>query len=287
MLNDRLRSEGTANLVAAAKAAGAERIIAQSIAFAYAPGPPGTVHVERDALLSPSGPEGIPPLGAGGGGARAGRRSAPAAWCCATATSTDPAARSRGTARSAPTSPGGACRSSAAAPACGRSSTSTTRPARRWRPSLQGGRRPTTSSTTSLRASREWMPALAGRSERPGRGASRLRRPAARRRLRRAVMTRAQGASNGPPAPSWTGARVPELARGLRTLPLDLRRTTSTTPATSSTRPSTRWALTCCLATPSRPKRSIATEIASCPVITTAVRPLAPSVRTATSATET
>ena len=40
-------------------------------------------------------------------------------------------------------------------------------------------------------------------------------------------------------------------------------------------------------ATPSSPKRSIATEIASWPVITTAVRPLAPSVRTATSATVT
>jgi nucleoside-diphosphate-sugar epimerase len=52
-LNDRLRTEGTANLLAAAKAAGAERFIAQSIAFAYAPGPAGTVHTERDALLSP------------------------------------------------------------------------------------------------------------------------------------------------------------------------------------------------------------------------------------------
>ena len=45
-----------------------------------------------------------------------------------------------------------------------------------------------------------------------------------------------------------------------------------------------RCAPTCCLATPSRPKRSIATEIASWPVITTAVRPLAPSVLTASSA---
>jgi len=52
-LNDRLRTEGTANLLAATKAAGAERFIAQSIAFAYAPGPPGTVHVEQDPLLAP------------------------------------------------------------------------------------------------------------------------------------------------------------------------------------------------------------------------------------------
>ena len=49
-LNDRLRSEGTRILVDAAQAAGAERILAQSIAFAYAPGPPGTVHSEGDPL---------------------------------------------------------------------------------------------------------------------------------------------------------------------------------------------------------------------------------------------
>ena len=52
VLNDRLRGEGTHNLVAAAQACGAERVIAQSIAFAYAPGPPGTIHVESDPLLS-------------------------------------------------------------------------------------------------------------------------------------------------------------------------------------------------------------------------------------------
>jgi nucleoside-diphosphate-sugar epimerase len=49
-LNDRLRSEGTRILVEAAQAAGASRIVAQSIAFAYAPGPPGTVHGESDPL---------------------------------------------------------------------------------------------------------------------------------------------------------------------------------------------------------------------------------------------
>jgi nucleoside-diphosphate-sugar epimerase len=51
--NDRLRTEGTANLLAAADAAGVERFIAQSIAFAYAPGPAGTIHVEQDPLLAP------------------------------------------------------------------------------------------------------------------------------------------------------------------------------------------------------------------------------------------
>jgi nucleoside-diphosphate-sugar epimerase len=37
--NSRLRIEGTRNLMAAAKAAGAKRVVAQSIAFVYAPGP--------------------------------------------------------------------------------------------------------------------------------------------------------------------------------------------------------------------------------------------------------
>jgi nucleoside-diphosphate-sugar epimerase len=56
-LNDRLRSEGTRILVEAAGAAGARRVLAQSIAFAYAPGPPGTVHVESDPLnLQVEGP---------------------------------------------------------------------------------------------------------------------------------------------------------------------------------------------------------------------------------------
>jgi nucleoside-diphosphate-sugar epimerase len=50
-LNDRLRSEGTRILLDAARAAGARRFIAQSIAFSYAPGPPGTVHSEADPLF--------------------------------------------------------------------------------------------------------------------------------------------------------------------------------------------------------------------------------------------
>jgi 2-alkyl-3-oxoalkanoate reductase len=52
VLNDRLRSEGTEILVEAAQAAGASRIIAQSISFFYAPGPPGTLHSESDPLLT-------------------------------------------------------------------------------------------------------------------------------------------------------------------------------------------------------------------------------------------
>ena len=49
--NSRVRIEGTANLVAAALMSGARRIIAQSVAFAYAPG--GEPHLES-APLDPS-----------------------------------------------------------------------------------------------------------------------------------------------------------------------------------------------------------------------------------------
>ena len=51
--NSRLRIEGTANLVAAARAAGARRLIAQSIAFAYAAGP--EPHAEQDPIASGEG----------------------------------------------------------------------------------------------------------------------------------------------------------------------------------------------------------------------------------------
>ena len=46
--NARVRTEGTRNLVAAALAAGSRRLVAQSIAWAYAPGP--TPHVEEHPL---------------------------------------------------------------------------------------------------------------------------------------------------------------------------------------------------------------------------------------------
>jgi nucleoside-diphosphate-sugar epimerase len=51
--NARLRIEGTANLVAAALAAGASRLIAQSIAFSYADGP--EPHAETDPLVPGEG----------------------------------------------------------------------------------------------------------------------------------------------------------------------------------------------------------------------------------------
>jgi nucleoside-diphosphate-sugar epimerase len=58
--NDRIRTEGTRNLVAAARAAGARRLVAQSIAFAYAPvgGPvkdeDDPLHVDAPDPLGPS-----------------------------------------------------------------------------------------------------------------------------------------------------------------------------------------------------------------------------------------
>ena len=51
--NDRIRSEGTRNLVAAAVAAGARRMVAQSIAFAYAPTGTG-LKTEDDPLWDDS-----------------------------------------------------------------------------------------------------------------------------------------------------------------------------------------------------------------------------------------
>jgi nucleoside-diphosphate-sugar epimerase len=53
--NTRLRVEGTANLVAGAQAAGARRLVAQSIAFAYADGP--EPHAESDPIASAEGEE--------------------------------------------------------------------------------------------------------------------------------------------------------------------------------------------------------------------------------------
>jgi nucleoside-diphosphate-sugar epimerase len=51
--NSRLRIVGTPNLIAAARAGGARRLVAQSIAFAYAPGP--EPHAETDPLAPAEG----------------------------------------------------------------------------------------------------------------------------------------------------------------------------------------------------------------------------------------
>lgn len=52
--NARIRTEGTRNLVAGAKAAGARRFIVQSVAFAYAPGK--EPHTEAEPLNTADGP---------------------------------------------------------------------------------------------------------------------------------------------------------------------------------------------------------------------------------------
>jgi nucleoside-diphosphate-sugar epimerase len=60
--NARIRTEGTRNLIAAAKAAAARRFIVQSIAFGYAPG--GEPHTEADPLNVTDGPRAVTVRGA-------------------------------------------------------------------------------------------------------------------------------------------------------------------------------------------------------------------------------
>ena len=55
--NARIRTEGTRNLIAAAQAASARRLIVQSIAFGYAPG--GEPHPETDPLNVAEGPRAV------------------------------------------------------------------------------------------------------------------------------------------------------------------------------------------------------------------------------------
>jgi hypothetical protein len=101
--NARVRTEGTHNLVAAAQAAGVQRLVAQSIAWAYAPGPrpfteaqPLDVHAEGARRVSVDGVVALEQsvLGAHAGRARrAGRAGVQGVQgitppCCATASST-------------------------------------------------------------------------------------------------------------------------------------------------------------------------------------------------------
>ena len=53
--NDRMRTEGTRNLLAAARAAGAERFLAQSIAWELPPGRGASVHEHEQAVLDAGG----------------------------------------------------------------------------------------------------------------------------------------------------------------------------------------------------------------------------------------
>jgi len=64
-MNDRLRTEGSRNLMRAAEAAGVRRAVAQSIAFAYAPGPAQSTNsiTASPAIAQPIRTAGqVPPL---------------------------------------------------------------------------------------------------------------------------------------------------------------------------------------------------------------------------------
>ena len=223
---NRLRTEGTDHLVAAARAAGARRLVAQSFAgwpFARVggpvkteddpldPDPPAELRRTLDAIrhleAAVLGAEGLEGVVLRYGGFYGPGTSA-------------------GTAGSWPTtSAGAASRWSAPAPACGRSSTSTTPPRPPW-PRSSGAPRH-----------------LPDRRRRPGPGVGLAAGPGRRRRARPprrvpawlarllagehavVLMTEARGASNAkakrdlawrPAHPSWRGASAPAWAQRRR-----------------------------------------------------------------------
>ena len=175
-LTNRLRTEGTDHLLEAARAAGTRRFVAQSFAgwpFARVGGP---VKTEGDPLDPDPRPSCGAPLTPSAtwsrpcSGPKGSRGS-----CSATAAST---ARGPRPGRAAPcwrTCAAAASRSSAPAPACGPSSTSTTPPRPRWPPSSGALLVSTRSSTTTRRRCRRgcppWPPPSAPRrrgGSRPG-----------------------------------------------------------------------------------------------------------------------
>ena len=106
--NDRLRVEGTANLVAAAAGGRAPTHPRPEHRLLLRPGPAGHGARRADPLLAPEQAAGpVQPLARAIAELEA-ACSAPAAWCSATATSTAAGARSRGTARSARSLPAAA-----------------------------------------------------------------------------------------------------------------------------------------------------------------------------------
>ena len=103
--NARIRDEGTRNLVAAARQAGARRLIAQSIAWAYAPG--AKPYREDHPLdLNADGPQGIDRAGCRVARAAGPRSAADGGRCVALR----PALRPRQRSRRAPARPGGSYR---------------------------------------------------------------------------------------------------------------------------------------------------------------------------------
>ena len=159
---DRLRTEGTRILMAAARAAGARRMVAQSIAFLYAP--EGDAVKDEDARAFTDAPE---PFGGavralmdleaqvtGAAGIegvvlRYGWFYGPGTFYAADGASADDVRRRR--------QPVVGKR----AGACSASSTSTTPPRPRWPPWRAGRRGSSTWWTTSRHRAREWLPAYA------------------------------------------------------------------------------------------------------------------------------
>ena len=215
---NRVRTEGTRNLIDAARAAGARRFVCQSIAFAYRT-EGGGVKTENDPLL-----EDAP--GAFGSGVSALREME------AMVLGTEgldglvlrygffygPGTYYARTARSTRTCAGGACRSSARAPACSRSSTWTTPRTPRWPRSSAARRASTTSPTTSPPPMTEWVPGLGEgrRREAAAAGAGvagEIRRPAGGVRLRARAARRLEREGE---ARARLAAGAPELAQRLR-----------------------------------------------------------------------
>ena len=277
-LNDRLRSEGTRILVR--RRAGGRRRADRSRRASPSPTPrarPARVHDESDPLDRANRAEAVQALGGRARGARAHGARRRRASCCATATSTAPAARSRATARSrkdvAPPAPADRRRRRAA---CGRSSTSTTPPR-----DGRGARRDGASGAYNV-VDDEPAPVravAAGARRRARRAAPAARagaaRAPARRQLRRRDDDRGAGRLATTLAKRELGwqPELPELARGLprRRSAEPRRRATATCARPARRRPPAAPARRCAahrcagVAIPSRPKRSITTEIASWP----------------------
>ena len=157
-MTNRLRTEGTDHLLSAGQAVGVKRFVAQSFFAAYER-VGGPVKTEEDSFGSDAAKEMRETVAAIRHVEDAcSRRRGPRESCCGTAASTGPARRSGRTASRPRRSGSASSRWWATAAACGRSSTSPTRPRRPWRRSSTAAEGSTTSSTTSPRRSPSGCP---------------------------------------------------------------------------------------------------------------------------------
>ena len=297
----RLRSEGTRNLIAAARAAGvrADRGREHRVHLRARREIASRTRTRRwPARRCRSPPSRSPTSSA--------RCSTPAASCCATASSTAPAPGSGATARGPPTCAAGACRSSATGSGVfsflhvDDAASATVAALARER-----ARRPTTSSTTSPRRSTTGCPCTRARSERPSRGAcpTWVAPPGGRAACGRDDERAARREQRAHQARARLAPRYAELARGLSDgARLSARRlgfTRRTQPSSRRTGRSEQHrgpGGSACSHARSRARRGAprqqrprldgsdrttrSIDRDACPVITTAVSPLAPSVRT-------